>query len=63
MKTENAIANSLEVLERYVRENDFSGYDPYDALNSEKMLKINNKLLKVFLTQIFVYSPINLRCF
>ena len=27
MKTENVIANSLENLERYVRENNFSGYD------------------------------------
>ncbi len=61
MKTENVIANSLENLERYVRENNFSGYDPYDALNSKKLLKINNKLLKVLLTQFFVYSPINFR--
>jgi rhamnogalacturonyl hydrolase YesR len=61
MKTENAIANSLENLERYVRENSFSGYDPYDALNSERLLRINNKLLKLISTQIFVYSPINLR--
>jgi len=63
MKNENVIANSLDILERYVRENDFSGYDPYDALNSKKLLKNNNKLLKVFLTQFFVYSPINFRGF
>jgi len=61
MKTENEIVNSLEILERYIRENDFSGYDPYDALNSKKLIEINNKLLKIFLTQIFVYSPINFR--
>lgn len=61
MKTKNVIANSLENLERYDREHIFSGYDPYDALNSKKLIKINNKLLKIFLTQIFVYSPINFR--
>jgi rhamnogalacturonyl hydrolase YesR len=61
MKTKNVIVNSLEILEGYVRENKFSGYDPYDGLNSEKLFKINNKLIKLFLTQFFVYSPIDFR--
>jgi len=61
MKTENVIDDSLEILEIYVRENNFSGYDPYDALNSNKLMEINNKLLKVFITQFFVYFPINFR--
>ena len=66
MKTKedtNKIVNSLKVLEGYVRDNDFSGYDPYDALNSKILLKINNKTLRVFSTQFFVYSPINFRPF
>jgi len=63
MKNENVIENSLNILDKYVRENNFAGYDPYDALNSEKLLKINNKLIKMFFTQFFVYSPINFRGF
>jgi len=63
MKTEDFIANSLKALEGYVRDNDFSGYDPYDALNSKKLLKINNKSVRVLLTQLFVYSPVNFRNF
>jgi rhamnogalacturonyl hydrolase YesR len=63
MKTENLIEDSLKVLERYVRDNNFSGYDPYDALNSEKLLGINNKFIRILFTQIFVYSPFNLRAF
>lgn len=63
MKTENLIEGSLKVLERYVRDNNFSGYDPYDALNSEKLLGINNKFLRILFTQIFVYSPLNFRDF
>lgn len=61
MKTEDLITNSLKDLGKYVQENDFSGFDPYDALNSEKLHKINNRLIKVFFTQFFVYSPFNFR--
>jgi len=60
---QNKIRQSLVKLEEYVQKQDYSGYDPYDALNSTKLLKINNKLLRVFLTQFFVYSPINFRNF
>jgi len=60
---ENEVVDSLKKFDRYVRENNFSGFDPYDALNSEKLLKINNKLLRVLLTQFFVYSPFNTRSF
>jgi hypothetical protein len=58
---DKVIINSLNILEKYVRESNFFGFDPYDALNSEKLIKINNKLLRILLTQIFVYSPINFR--
>ena len=63
MKIKNEIVNSLDKLEKYVRNNNFSGYDPYDALNSKKLFNINNRLLRILLTQIFVYNPINLRIF
>ena len=57
------IKESLLKLEKYVSNNDYSGIDPYDALNSKKLLKINNKLLRVMITQFFVYSPIDFRSF
>ena len=63
MSDNTEIYNSLFKLEQYVNSNDYSGYDPYDALNSIKLESINNKYIKIFLTQIFVYSPLNFRNF
>ena len=57
------IINSLCNLEGYVKTQDYSGYDPYDALNSNLLKKINSKLFKVISTQFFVYSPVNIRNF
>ena len=57
------IATSVKRLEKYVSSQKYSGYDPYDALNSEKLNNINLKFLRVFFTQLFVYSPINSRLF
>ena len=60
---EKYIKDTLLDLENYVRVNDYSGYDPYDALNSELLNSIKSKWLRVLFTQFFVYNPINLRLF
>jgi rhamnogalacturonyl hydrolase YesR len=53
--------DSLKKLDSYVRSQDFKGYDPYDALNAEKIKKIKSKWLKLLITQCLVYFPVNLR--
>jgi hypothetical protein len=63
MRCDSEIVPLLTNLERYAKTNDYSGYDPYDALNSETLQSLNNKLLKLIFTQILVYSPVNLRNF
>jgi hypothetical protein len=57
------ISKSLFDLAQYVQSNDYSGYDPYDALNAVRLREIQNKFIKLVTTQFFVYSPINLRFF
>lgn len=59
----NLFKKSLTQLEVYVRERDYSGYDPYDALNSNIFGKYNNKWIRIAVTQLFVRSPLNLRAF
>lgn len=39
----------------------FGGYDPYDALNSRLLKSIPSRFFRLGITQIYVYSPINLR--
>lgn len=49
---------------RYCRENDWAGYDPYDALNSRifrALPFLNFRLARLVLTQTVKRSPINLR--
>lgn len=41
---QNKIRQSLVKLEEYAQDKNYSGYDPYDALNSKKLIKTNNKL-------------------
>lgn len=48
-------------LEGYVRDRDYQGPDPYDALNSPLLGSLPGKLPKVAMTQLFVYSPVDLR--
>lgn len=55
--------DSFNKLSDYCRSSDYMGYDPYDSLNSTKIKNINNRLLKIAITQFMVYSPINLRSF
>ena len=56
----NTILKSLRDLESFCREKSFSGYDPYDGLNAN-LLNNRNKYLRLLLSQILVYNPINLR--
>lgn len=53
--------NSLVRLEAYVRDRDYQGPDPYDALNSPLLGSLPGKIPKVAMTQLFVYSPVDLR--
>jgi hypothetical protein len=54
---------SLGSLEAYARGLNFEGYDPYDALSSPSLKSVKWKVPRVLATQVFVYSPINMRLF
>jgi hypothetical protein len=61
---EDAQATALKLL-AYCRANDWSGYDPYDALNSRIFTALpflNSRLPRLVLTQALKRSPINIRC-
>jgi hypothetical protein len=48
----------------YCRENDWAGYDPYDALNSRAFAVLpvlNSRLPRLLLTQALKRSPVNVR--
>ena len=48
----------------YCRERDWSGYDPYDALNSRILSELpvlNRRLPRIVLTQALKRSPVNIR--
>lgn len=62
--TKNYVESALLELLAYCRENEWAGYDPYDALNSrvlEVLPFINWKLPRLVLTQALKRSPVNLR--
>jgi rhamnogalacturonyl hydrolase YesR len=63
MDDDSEIFTSLKNLKKYVKENDYSGIDPYDALNSTALCSLNRRMLRLISTQILVYSPLNLRNF
>jgi len=63
MKDNVQIYQSLSSLEQYVRSQEYSGYDPYDALNADKLRDFKNKFIKISATQMSVYSPFNFRKF
>ncbi len=52
---------SILDLDEYVRKESYEGYDPYDALLSPLLRTIPGRYLKVAVTQLMVYSPLNLR--
>lgn len=69
-KTQNPLTDLKSIRETtlkllaYCKENDWAGYDPYDALNSRvfKALPfLNFKIARLVLTQVVKRSPINLR--
>ena len=56
---------TLRLLE-YCRTNDWSGYDPYDALNSplfKTVPMLDSRVPRLMLTQLLKRSPINIRRF
>src|SRR6202045_4798767 len=62
--TDGEIKNAALKLLTYCRANNWAGYDPYDALNSEifKALPfLNFRVPRLVLTQTLKRSPINIR--
>jgi hypothetical protein len=60
---EYVIATTRKLLS-YCQENDWAGYDPYDALNSRLFLALpflDSRLPRLALTQVLKRSPINFR--
>ena len=57
------ITNSLNKLKQYIEQENFEGYDPYDALNSPllKALSFERKHLRIAFIQILKRIPSNLR--
>jgi hypothetical protein len=58
------VAGVLQKLLAYCRQEDWAGYDPYDALNSELLKKfsiLDSKYPRIALTQGLKLSPVNLR--
>src|ERR1700722_12312329 len=63
-KLSELCAATLQSQLAYCAKNNWAGYDPYDALNSEffKALPLlNRRLPRIFLTQVVKRSPINVR--
>lgn len=58
-----AIMKSLIKLEKYVSKENYVGWDPYDGLLAQKVPGTIRRttLIGVFLVQLNLYSPINLR--
>lgn len=58
------LAAAIRALLTYCRENEWAGYDPYDALNS-RLLKphsfLDSRFPRLALTQFMKRSPVNLR--
>ncbi len=57
------INGCLDKLKKYIEEEDFKGYDPYDALNSPilKLLSLHLKYPRIFFTQALKRLPFNVR--
>ncbi len=59
------VYSSLMSLREYIENEEYLGYDPYDALNSPylRVLCLNNKFIKIAFIQSLKRLPINLRPF
>src|SRR5215831_18754342 len=58
------IWEAITALLHYCQDNDWAGYDPYDALNSRVFSKFplaHNKFCRIVFTQLMKRNPINLR--
>jgi hypothetical protein len=58
------LEETIARLERYCRTHQWSGFDPYDALNSELFARTplaKSRVARLALTQILKRSPVNLR--
>lgn len=62
------MSNDIQVVFRkllaYCEANNWAGYDPYDALNSEILTRlpaVNSRIPRIVLTQALKRSPVNLR--
>ena len=61
---EPLIRQAISALLKYCQRNNWSGYDPYDALNSEifnRLPFLDSRLPRLALTQILKRSPLNFR--
>src|SRR6266481_9379502 len=60
----NEIESTTMKLLAYCQENDWAGYDPYDALNSKVLAALpflSSRIPRLLLTQTLKRSPVNLR--
>lgn len=55
------VAESVDLLYKWVLDNQYVGWDIYDGLNSNLTQKITNPYLRILLLQVNKYSPINMR--
>ncbi|KKH29915.1 prenyltransferase/squalene oxidase repeat-containing protein [Methanosarcina mazei] len=65
MTSEKVIWDSIESLHQWVKDQDYYGWDPYDALNSKLILKLcmGSPYLEILATQLNKYSIVNFRPF
>jgi hypothetical protein len=63
MTGENKVSESLKKLQGYIERERFSGYDPYDGLNSEllRVFSLKSRVLRMALIQGMKRSPLNMR--
>jgi hypothetical protein len=62
----NQLEAKILKLLAYCQANDWAGYDPYDAVNSQVFVALpflNSRLPRLFLTQALKRSPVNIRRF
>src|SRR6266851_3989667 len=61
---DNQLEAKILKLLAYCQANDWAGYDPYDAVNSQVFVALpflNSRLPRLFLTQALKRSPVNIR--
>lgn len=57
----SGIMDSLGLLDEWIINNEYEGWDPFDALNSRFLKDLKNPYIRMVLIQINKYSVINLR--